>query len=63
MAIYIIMKEITGYSSLVTRYSMLETGQIVDNLAPIDRQEGDIFFRGCWMSGIYLEFIGVEAMV
>ena len=28
---------------------MLDAGQIVDDLAPISRLEGDIFYRGCWI--------------
>ncbi len=27
----------------------LDAGQIVDDLAPISRLEGDIFYRGYWM--------------
>ena len=28
---------------------ILDAGQIVDDLAPISRLEGDIFYRGCWI--------------
>ncbi len=28
-------------------YWLLDTGQIVDDLAPISRLEGDIFYREC----------------
>ncbi len=30
-------------------YWMLDAGQIMDDLAPISRLEGDIFYRGYWM--------------
>jgi hypothetical protein len=35
-------------------YWILYAGQIMDDLAPISRLEGDIFYRGCWMVEIYL---------
>ncbi len=37
------------YWILDARYSFLDAGQIVDDLAPISRVEGDIFYRGCWV--------------
>ena len=33
----------------MTRCWILDAGQIVDDLAPISRLEGDIFYRGYWM--------------
>ena len=31
---------------LDARFSILDAGQIVDDLAPMGRQEGDVFYRG-----------------
>ena len=33
----------------MTKIKMLDTGQIVDDWAPMGRLEGDVLYRGCWM--------------
>ena len=39
----------TRFSVLGSRLLLLDAGQIMDDLAPISRLEGDIFYRGYWI--------------
>jgi hypothetical protein len=45
--------EIKKFDRIYTRYSILDTGQIMDNLVPISRVEGGIFYREYSIKFIY----------
>jgi len=41
---------------------MLDTGQIMDDLIPMGRLEGDDLYRGYWMITIYPPLAGAVAV-